>query len=396
MSKRVLICWELGGGSGHLETPGEIARHLLDMGHRVVFATRNLGATRRFSATTHLELVQSPMMWPPVTHAPAISLADMLLKFGYDRTDELCAVLDAWMHLFKTQTPDLIIAEHSPAAIVSAHICGIPVAIQGNGFFVPPQRTPMPAFFSTDTVDEAQLARIEVEAVDAINQALARYGSAPLDCLATLFPATTSFLATYPECDHFGERKGVEYYGTPDQRQFGMDPLWPQGQGEKIFVYMHPDYPQFPVMLNQLSSMEHPVLVVAPGVDHQMVQRLRCPNLRVQDEHVNLDTLTNECRIIICHAAHGTIARVLRHGIAPILTPQFVEQTMLAHRLALAQLAFAAHPDPRRHDYRAMIDAAIHGERHHHNAALFAARNPIDNAAHRYQQMTLDILALAT
>lgn len=391
---RILLAWELGAGSGHLEPIGAIGRRLHDLGHEVLFASRDLGAAARYPLTRGLKTVQAPVMWPLGSHRGAHSPADLLLKFGWDRTDELCAWVDGWRELIERAEADLVVTEHAPTAVLAAHVAGVPVAVQGTGFVVPPARTPMPGYAVNGHLDPKQLAAIESSLMAAINRALSTFEMPPLSHLADLYPASNSFLSTYPPMDHFGERSATVYYGTPAQDALGETPRWPNARGEKVFAYMHPDYPQFDVMVRQLAALGHPTLVVAPGIGSVRAQLPDVPHLRYQEALVNLDTVAAECRIIICHASHGTVARVLRRGVAPLITPCFVEQTMLAHRLARAGLAFSAHPDPAQHDYATMIDAVLHGETQQSRARQFARDNPPQDAGARFEGMVDDMLTL--
>ncbi len=391
---RILLCWELGAGSGHLEPIGAIGQRLVELGHDVTLATRDLGATARYPLTRSLTMVQAPVIWPLGRHQNAFSPADLLLKLGWGRTDELCAWIDGWRALIRRRRADLVITEHAPTALLAARVSGVPAAVQGSGFFVPPAASPLPPYAIGGGVDRHRLDAIESSAVASINRALSRYGTAAVQQLADLYAPSNSFLSTYASMDHFGERPGVVYYGTPAQRGVGEAPRWPRGQGEKIFAYMHPDYPQFPVMVKQLAALGRPALVVAPGIEASRSQWPDAPHLRLQDALVDLDTVAAECRVVICHSSHGMLARVLRGGVAPLIAPCFVEQTMLAHRLASAGLAFAAHPDPAHHDYATMIEAVLTGEAQHERARRFAADNPPESADTRFHAIVDDMLAL--
>lgn len=392
MPAPVLLCWELGSGHGHLEPLGAVAGPLQVRGHPVILASRQLATARRFPLTRDIKTVQAPVTWPPSASAGARSLADMLLKFGYDRRDELLALVDGWLDLVHHHRPSLLVAEHSPTAVLAGRIAGLPVAMLGTGFSVPPARTPMPGFQPGDG-DPAELRAIEERAVNAINDVLLARGAAPIDSLAALFPPAHAFLASYAEFEHFGPRAGGRYYGTPDQRRHGAEPRWPTAQGERVFAYMHPDYPHFPVLVRQLARLGMPTLLVAPGIG-AAAQKLSTPTLRVQSEMVNLDAVAGLCALAICHCGHGTVARLLRHGLAPIVAPCFVEQTLLAQRLGAAGLVFAASPDPSRHDYAVMLDAAARGQAQRQRAADFARRHPADGAGERFEALADDLLAL--
>lgn len=376
----MLLCWELGAGSGHLEVVGALGRRMADQGHAVWLVVRDPASARAFASTRGLPLLQAPCR-QGVTRkrSPAISYSDLLLRCGYAEVRLLRALLDAWLTLIESIGPDLIIVDHGPTALLASRIAGIPAVCTGTGFVNPPPASPLPALLPWRHADLHDLHAVERTAAAAVNRAIRCYGAQPIKKLADLFPEGRVFLTTYPELDHYGARQGTVYWGAPGSRGSGDSPNWPKGAGERVFAYMHPDYPQFGTMIRQLAALGHPTLVVAPGIRPAWVQRYAAGPLRIQDRHVDLDGVAADCRIVICHGGHGTVAGLLRRGIAPIVVPNFVEQTMLAFHLGRSGLALAAHPDPRRHDYATMIAAAAESERHREAAARFAAAHPPDD-----------------
>ncbi len=393
---RILLCWELGGGSGHLEILGTLARRYQDKGHEVFLAARDVITARRYGPTRHLRVLSAPFHGGSSGGlTPALSYGELLTRCGYSNVLALRALLGSWLQLMDVIRPELVITEHSPTAIIASNIAGIPVAATGPGFMAPPDQFPIPAFLPDKNNVTHRLHTIELQAVAAINQALLEFDIPCLTALSGLFPKQHVFLSTYAEMDHYGERDGVRYWGTPDQRSVGDTPAWPRGRGEKVFAYMHPGYPHFKVMIEQLGQLGHPTLVVAPGISADQVRLYSRPHLRIQNDHVNLDEVAERCRVVICHGGHGTLARILRRGVPPIVVPNFVEQTMSAKRLGLQKLVFAAHPDPRRHDYDTMIQAAIDSDIHHRTANDFAIRYPVEQSGATVAQMADEILQLA-
>ncbi|KAA3632883.1 MAG: hypothetical protein DWQ08_02700 [Proteobacteria bacterium] len=253
---------------------------------------------------------------------------------------------------------------------------------------------PQPAFLYWSPPPRCDLHAMDLNALAAVNRALVAFDSSPLSTLAELFPESALYLSTYPQLDHYGARDESLYWGTPDQRGMGETPIWPRESGEKIFVYMHPHYPQFEPMLRQLGALRDSVLVVAPGIGGALANQYRRPHLRIQSNHVDLDQVAERCRVVICHGGHGTVVRMLRRGIAPIVLPQFVEQTMLAHRMAEQALVLAASPDPRRHDFATMIRTAIESDLHRQSATRFASRYPPSGGDDRVASMARRMLSL--
>lgn len=391
---RILCCWELGGGSGHLGMLAALSSRFRTLGHHVSLVAKDVVNARTWLPDHNIAVFQAPHRGSAANRrGPALSYADLLLRRGYQDSATLVALCGPWLNLIELLAPDLMVVEHSPTAILAARIAGVPVVVTGTGFVVPPAVTPMPSLLPGATTSAADLQTVERDAVARINQALAVFGTAPIAALAELFDPRSVYLATYPELDHYGVRDGATYYGESGFAGQGAQPCWPRGGGDKVFAYMHPGYPQFAVMLRQLTELGLPALVVAPGIDSDSVRKYGGGRVRVQADLVDLDRVTEACRVIICHGGHGTLAHVLRRGIAPIVVPNFVEQIISAYRLGRQGLAFAAHPDPGRLDFAAMIAAAVAGDTQHHNAARFAARYPMVDSSSRISAMATAMLS---
>lgn len=392
---RILCCWELGGGSGHLPVFGALAPLFRDRGHEVLLAARDVVAPRRFDATRDLPVLAAPRHDRNVrTARPAASYAELLLRCGYRDTEVLSALLGTWVDLLHTVRAELVVVDHAPTALLAARVMAIPAAVTGTGFVAPPAVTPMPSLLPWSEVGDHVLGKVEHEAVRCINAVLSMHDTPGIDRIAELFDPARVFPATYPELDHYGVRAAVRYYGTADERGRGAEPRWPRGRGERVFVYMHPNYPQFATTVRQLAASGHPTVVVAPGIGTARAARLSGDSLRVQAAHVDIDLALQGCRLVVCHGGHGTVTRVLRHGIAPIVVPHFVEQTLSAWRLGRQGLAFAAHPDPRRLDYPTMLRAALDGEIQQRAAAAFAQKHPLEGSAGAMRAMADGMLAL--
>ncbi|GJL82178.1 MAG: hypothetical protein DHS20C01_18120 [marine bacterium B5-7] len=392
----ILLCWELGGGSGHLEVPGDLAGRFLNSGHSVTLAARDVTSAARYTTTANLDIVQAPVAELNIERTAAVGYAEVLLRCGFRKPEGLQALVNAWKRLFELLQTDLIVVDHSPAAIIAARCAEISVAVTGSAFIVPPALTPLPPFIREQKGAKEATRRTEAIAVASINSVLLSASAKPIESLADLFGHEDVFLTTYPELDSYGERSNTHYWGTPNQLTTGSSPEWPRGKGEPVFVYMHADYPQFPVMVRQLGKLGHPTLIVAPGAPADINQQHGFSNIVVTKRHVNIDEVAGQCRVIIMHGGHGSVARVLRCGVAPIITPLFVEQLMLAKQLATTSLAFAAHPDPARHNYKEMVQAALENDAIHRNAAEFSDRHPLSECDAEFELLATTLVNSAT
>jgi len=144
MAKTILFAWELGSGLGYVAHLRRLAARLQREGIRIVAVLKNIHAARWLDGPD-LDIMQAPL-WPVTFMSDAecarlstATFADTLAGFGLADERALRALLDAWDRLFSLIEPDLVIAEHAPAATLAAR-GRLPLALVGTGFTLPPPR----------------------------------------------------------------------------------------------------------------------------------------------------------------------------------------------------------------------------------------------------------------
>jgi UDP:flavonoid glycosyltransferase YjiC (YdhE family) len=139
--KRVLLAWELGGGTGHLHQLAAIGVALEARGYQTAFALRRLEHGQVISqALPSAEILPAPLYDPGVSSGndwPAYDYADVLLRCGYGKADDLRPLVEQWTDLLFRVEPDVVICDHSPTVILAA-ARRIPVLHLGSGFATPP------------------------------------------------------------------------------------------------------------------------------------------------------------------------------------------------------------------------------------------------------------------
>jgi hypothetical protein len=373
---RILFCWELGSGFGHLGPIGALATEMTRAGHVCAIAARHVGNAHRHPGTRHLVLYQAPcLIGSTAIRGGAASYAELLLTCGYSDPETLGALVAAWRGLFDAFRPDLLVTESSPTTLVAARAAGIPAWAVGTGFAIPPDHEPMLALDTGRAIPATRLAAAETTALAVVNEVLETSRAPGLERLGGLFDSTRSALCTYAELDHYGVRPNARYWHITGTRACDTEPCWPAaGSGRPVFVYLHPGYPQFRPAAAAVARMGRPTLIVAPGIDRQAADRMRRPHLSVQAEPVDLDRVARRRPLVVSHGPHGTTAAFLRLGLPSLMLPRYVEQVVLALRVAGHGLSLAAHPDPRRHDYPLMLERLESLSAVHERAAAFAER----------------------
>lgn len=371
---RVLCVWELGGGTGHLHHLAPVVAGLRARGHDIALAVRDLSAAGRVPGFAEGDLFQAPVWLGRSTLPPAVNHAELLNRVGYANSSGLAGLVRAWRALYRLAQPDLVLAEHSPTALLAARIDGLACVELGTGFTVPPATNPMPDMRPWRPPPEKRLVAAEHGVLERINQVVAALGGARLAGLADLFESEERFLCSFEEFDHYGRREGIRYRGSLINPSPAVPPDWPPGEGQRLFVNYRGGYPHFARLMSQLAGLGLPTLVVADDASPATVAKFATERLRIVTEQVDLAAAARDSELAICHAGHGTCAELLRGGCPLLLLPVVVEQTLIGYRLAKAGLGLLADPGRRDLDYAALVRRGLAAPRLRDNARAFAAK----------------------
>ncbi|MFT5113902.1 MAG: UDP:flavonoid glycosyltransferase YjiC (YdhE family) [Parasphingorhabdus sp.] len=344
--KHIMLCWELGGGTGHLRKLLVLGQGLAVRGYRITLATRNVTTAEKLCHRLATEenfvvnYIQSPH-WhtqPGFTGLPQ-GFPEILAELGFYDVDCVAGLIRAWDNLFKQYKVDCVIGDYSPGSIMASHVVGIPAARVGTGFTCPPLTTPFPAVLLRKNSGREALSKIEQRVLDTTNRALQRFSHQPFRTLAETQATKREYLATFNEMDHFGERKDADYYGVYDLGQSEVEPVWPTMDAPKIFVYYHASYSKFAAVVESLANSNYAVLLVAPGIGPDQARQLVRKNINICSRAVNLADVAQEADLCITHGGHGAVAGLLLNGCKMLLCPMFNEQKILAIRLRQQNLA---------------------------------------------------------
>lgn len=371
---RVVYCWELGAGYGHISAFLPIARALREQGHQTVFVLRDLAQAETWLAEENFRYLQAPLRALAPNTPPANSYAQILCNAGYAERDSLIARMRAWRGLYELLQPDVLFLDHAPTAALAARGQGVPVAWFGTGFTIPPRIAPMPTIRPWSRVTDAQLRGAEGEAVTAVNNALHAIGEAPIARVADLFDAEESFLCTVSELDHYAQREAATYCGALFDGEHGACETWPDGDGPSVLVYVSAAWSGLANALRDFAALPCRFLIHVGGAPQAALQAYRASNLRYSPSPLRLGELAARCDLYIGHGGHGATAAMLHAGRPVLLVPYQVEQTLLAVRLAQQGYAHQLHAEAQRTRLRRAIKDALTSAELVRNVQAFAER----------------------
>jgi UDP:flavonoid glycosyltransferase YjiC (YdhE family) len=396
MSK-ILFVWELGSAYGHTTRLLATAGMLADHGHAVAIAVRELHNLPDVLADSRVEVFQSPVWLSSFKGAPEppVNYPEILLRYGYHDAGCLHGLVQGWLGLYRNYRPDVIVASHAPTALLAARIAGVRAMTLGSCFACPPRQAPMPNMRPWMSVTEQRLAQSEVFVLGSTNRVLLKYSAPPLSVLHELFDIADNLLCTFPELDHYGERKDVNYCGPIFRTDLGEAVPWPAGADKRVFVYLKAGMRDFPAIVQTLAQMEVAAIICAPGVSEQARAHFSGGSIHISGKPVRLDHILESCDLAINTASTSTTAAMLLAGVPCLLLAEHLEQYLLAGCVAATGSAVVVKPDGPVPDYPELLPKTLADVYLPIQAARFAERHADFDPAAQQRKIAARIMEIA-
>ncbi|OMH38966.1 glycosyltransferase [Motiliproteus sp. MSK22-1] len=333
-SKHIVFAWELGAGYGHITSFMPIAKEMRRRGYRVSWILKDISNFPNLSNNCDDKIFQAPVYTLKDKGLETVNnYSDLLYRHGYRKADELVMLLHSWELLFDQLDPDLLICDHSPTALLASRGYECSVASIGIGFFCPPCCSPLPSLQLSKRISIETLQQSDATVLSVINSAMESLGRYTLPQVSSLFDIDEHFLCTFPELDHYPQRKDHCYWGAYGGGESGEVPVWPEGNGPRVFVYLQKDRVSTEYVLKALDNLGWPAIVhftrgfQSPSSGHVS------ETINYSAKHLDIEKVCQSADFIICHASHGTVSMALLAGIPLLLFPAHQEQLILSHRL---------------------------------------------------------------
>lgn len=339
---RILLTWELGAGLGHVTRLSAMANAIESLGHEVYLATCNLPLCFEHFRNRRAHLLQAPLnLEPRFQIRIPFSYTHVLYNCGFAEADRLEARLRAWQSLFSLVDPAVILADHSPSALLAARSRFLATSI-GTGFECPPNVGLLPNIRPHIVPDPTDLQRIESEVLSHINVVAKRLNIPPLEYIAQLFGASLPLLLTYKELDPYSDRMPPNYLGVVEDHP-KTEPQWPPGNGQRVFLYLK-YFPQLTNFLNQLLATGYVVVAFLPDSPEELWRSYSSMSSRIaiHKSPVNVRRMAIEADVAVTHGGHGTTCQVLLAGCQTLILPVFLEQAITGYRVSALQAGLCA------------------------------------------------------
>jgi Glycosyl transferases, related to UDP-glucuronosyltransferase len=334
MAKIVLV-WELGADLGHISRLDALAKRLQQKGHTVTLALSNTAELHRlYSADSPSYKVVPAPQWPdkPVklSREPA-NLSEVLLALGYYKHEALTQRVQAWRQIFSSQTPDLIVFDYAPTALLAARNFCCPKISLDDPFTRPPNLSPLPAYDDSISAQNLQLSDDKLIAV--VNQVLGAFGLEKIEHVYDIFHTQKSFLLSVAELDPFADwRDPGDYIGPIKTAGAGLRKLaWKSATPTKVFAYLKPSYPAIREFLTALAQSGLETKIFLPGADAEILNRWANYGLDIATTPFDLADL-NQADLAICHGGHATSLQAALQGMPLLIIPLQQEQLATARK----------------------------------------------------------------
>jgi UDP:flavonoid glycosyltransferase YjiC (YdhE family) len=312
-----------------------VAVALRERGHDVHFVVTQTGQAARLLVKAQFSWMQAPTSaeQPTQNGHPPLSYADIMLRFGYHNCDDLNGLVTGWREIFKLTQTDLLIADHSPTALLAARSLTLPSMLYGSGFFIPPKQTPLPNMRPWIAIPDNKLAAIEAIVLNNINQVLTLHGQPSLLVLAELFEVAEDTILSFPELDHYPHRGPAKYWGVIPGAGHGVIPEWPAMPGQRVFAYLRPEVRHLEATLIALQELGLPTVVYCPGLTEDIKERFSAPFIHFSVSMLDMATITREADAVVSYAAYASTVSFLLSGKPTLMLPFHLEQFLFARRV---------------------------------------------------------------
>lgn len=373
----ITCAWELGGGMGHAANLSALGVALGRHEHNVSYILKKPKVLSHFVSIDDANIAKAPRWMRKINGlpSPAASYAEILMKRGYRDPKILMGLCQRWQrHMLKYET-ELLIADYSPTAILTAYILGIKCVSFCNGFSTPPLISPLPAFRKEYQNNMERFIEGEKIIMESINVVLKEFNRPAFNELADLFRTISeSFITTFPEMDPYQHRSRASYVGYTNNQVNNNECLQHDSKStkKKIFVYLSKDYKYLIKILGHLNNIDADIIIYINDLPDDIRHRFESSNIYFSSKALNLSTLLNESDAIVCHANHGLVLESLLAGTPLLMLPMVYEQRLTA--LSVESIQAGKSINPAKEDSILEIQTLLNDENHRKNAEAFAER----------------------
>lgn len=336
----ILICWELGNGLGQVNQIHQVIDYYQARNHTVWLAARDASRVRSMITDPAVNILSAPFAdtnnQVENPKGAVTGYANLLQRSGYFRDDSLLGLVEAWQNLITLISPELLIVNHSPTAVLACRGLRTPIVAIGSSFTIPDDRSPMGVFARGATaINKANQQEIDVLRI--INTVCLKLKIKPLKQLSRLFDSVEHMIfQNHCELDHYGHRsnsqaKRISYVASQPPKIEG-EAFFPHYEGPKIFCYLKATA-ELPTILEALKMIRCSAIVVCAGLSEIVMHKYRSKHILYSNSLLNMDEILTKADMAITHAGESIVNQFLQQGKPVCVLPMSVDQLMVSRKI---------------------------------------------------------------
>jgi Erythromycin biosynthesis protein CIII-like, C-terminal domain len=329
-AKRILLCWEFGGGNGHVKQLKIIGDRLAAEGLSVAYALRRpeVGAAVGIAVDAIRPAPNWPLRSPPSGSQPQMTTAtygDSLAQLMLGPHDDLSERLQRWQAIIDTERPDLVIADYSPSVSLLCH-GRIPVVAIGNGYVLPP--TSLLAF--PRLLEDVPLQYQETAVVERLNEALQPHnGTHPISAFPQINRADLSYLLALPCIDPYRARRDGGWLGSLDARGIGRTQ-----RSQSLFAYFNEAQQTDMRLIEGFVQTHLKGKAVFSFPVRRTIKKLEPTGIIVPDGLAHLPDELANCGVIVHQGSAGMAMAGIAAGIPQVMIGTDLEKILVGEAIA--------------------------------------------------------------
>lgn len=333
---RIVLAWELGEGLGHLVRLSQLARVLAARGHEVTLIAKELAPLRTLLAGDAIRILPAPFAASVASPRRQVhTMADILLRRGYQQPATLQPLVNAWQQLFTLLQPDLVVLDYAPTAALALRGNPCRTLVFSNSYCAPAVGLPLRVLAPGGAGDRRQLDS-EVAVLRTINALLPE----PLTQVAELFAADRICLADYPWFDaDTAHRRQALYLGIlPGRITSGLlaADLQRAATRPRVLAYLNLNYAGTDGLLRALARSGAEIWCQLPAAQRAAAQNYASPQLHWVTDWLDFPACMARVDLVACHGNLGTVAQGLIAGRPLLMLPGHLEHWHNAQKIQQA------------------------------------------------------------
>lgn len=346
--KNILYACEYGISLERIKFFLPISKKLRTKGYcvrvSVPFSTPNFFLIKEVLVENELDFLDGPSAHMEV-NIPIGSHAELMQQLSCFKTPaDFELSFKSWLTLLERESPDLLICDHAPAALLTARQLSIPTVLFDLGFFVPDTTHFLPSFIdspicSLQTIHKVAISEAEKKSEEhllkIVNATFSQLNFSPLEKFADFYKADKTLWLNRAEPSIFTHTSNTPNVRTTVLENEALLPNWKLNRFEspKIFAYLKQDDPNSMIIIQALRYQQNiDSIIYIPNCHIEIKRAYDSNNLTIEYLPMNIQKAVKDANLIINNADAGLIAQSLLAGKPTLLVPTSFEQCLNANK----------------------------------------------------------------